>query len=99
MSAEDVSAAIAAAEAAQLPIDELKLAREPRNDIGNARRLLARFGRDLLHVEGSGWFFWAESHWQPTIGDHGAGPEAIKRAQATAEAIAAEADALETDAP
>ncbi len=99
MGSEDVADAISAAESVLPQINELALAREPRNDIGNARRLLARHGLDLFHVEGTGWYVWAGSHWQPTFGDRRPGPEAIKRAQDTAEAIAGEAAALENDGP
>jgi len=99
MSTKDVADAIAAAELVAIPVNELALANEPRNDIGNARRLLARHGHDLFHVGGTGWYFWTGSHWQPTFGDNRPGPEAIKRAQATAEAIIGEAAALEKDAP
>src|SRR5690606_40704812 len=39
-------------------------AREPLNDIGNARRLRHRFGRDMLYVREVGEHWWAGSHWR-----------------------------------
>jgi putative DNA primase/helicase len=35
-----------------------RCASEPQNDIGNARRLLHRHGRDLLHIQRVGWHAW-----------------------------------------
>ncbi len=35
------------------------------NDIGNAERLIARYGDDLLYVEGLDWFVWEGRYWKP----------------------------------
>lgn len=52
-------------------IDELdeKLVFLPRNDIGNAKRLIARFGDDLIYIENFGWFCWTGSHWDGEMGE------------------------------
>lgn len=52
-------------------IDELdeKLSFLPRNDIGNARRLIGRFGDDLLYIENFGWFSWTGTHWDGEMGE------------------------------
>ena len=39
------------------------LAFQPRNDFGNANRLITRFGNDLLYVENVGWFAWDGTRW------------------------------------
>ena len=44
--------------AAADPSDILARAGLPHNDVGNARRLLAAFGPDLLYVLGRGWGGW-----------------------------------------
>jgi putative DNA primase/helicase len=67
-----------------------RLAAEPLNDTGNARRLMAHFGDDMLNVREIGEHRWAETHWERLGGDH-----AFERcAQSTAERIALEADHL-----
>jgi putative DNA primase/helicase len=64
-----------------------KLAAEPLNDTGNARRLIAHFGADMLNVREIGEHRWAGTHWERVGGDH-----AFERfAQQTAERIALEA--------
>jgi putative DNA primase/helicase len=72
------------------PIDPELLARlaaEPLNDTGNARRLIAHFGADMLNVREIGEHRWAGTHWERTGGDH-----AFERfSQMTAERIALEA--------
>jgi putative DNA primase/helicase len=65
-------------------------AREPLNDIGNARRLRHRHGRDMLYVREVGEHWWAGTHWEP----EGAAEAFNRAAQATAEAIAIEAEWL-----
>ena len=67
---------------------------EPRNDMGNCERLIARFGRELMHVPESGWYVAEPGHWSRELGDQGA----RLRAQRTAQLIAAEADADRSDA-
>ncbi|MDR3438966.1 phage/plasmid primase, P4 family [Telmatospirillum sp.] len=40
-----------------------RLAWLPRNDTGNAERLLNRFGRDLIYVRDVGWHWWDGRRW------------------------------------
>jgi putative DNA primase/helicase len=68
-----------------------QLAGQLMNDFGNAQRLIARFGVDLLYVENNGWFAWDGARWNRDLGRD----EAIKRAHQTALAIWQEVDALE----
>lgn len=64
-----------------------RLAREPQNDIGNARRLIGHFGRDMLVVREIGPHVWTGTHWDPEGGE-----DAFARfAQLTAERVADEA--------
>jgi len=44
------------------PLDR-ELGGFPRNDLGNARRLIKRFGDRLLYVQEFGWFWWCGTHW------------------------------------
>lgn len=86
--------AIAAAVADAEPrADELKLALEPRNDLGNARRLITRHGQDMMWVDGTGWLIWDGRRWSGVGGD----AEAMKRAHLVAEAIGGEVLALELE--
>ncbi len=89
----EIQAAFDAAEpATPQEAEDVVLAREPRNDLGNARRLIARHGRDLAVIgdERITWLVWDEQRWAR----EGGAPAALKRAQATSESIQAEADAL-----
>lgn len=43
-------------------LDEL-LRFQPLNDLGNAQRLLQRFGNHLIYVEKIGWYGWNGTHW------------------------------------
>ena len=45
-------------------IDPVEGAVHPQNDLGNARRMVTYFGRDLLFVPRVGWFVWSGKHWQ-----------------------------------
>lgn len=74
---------------------DLRLALLPRNDIGNAKRLIERFGLDLLHVPDIGWHVWAESHWDRRTGER----QAQLLAHRTVAAIKDEAKALEDHGP
>lgn len=68
----------------------LACAAEPLNDTGNARRLMAHFGADMLNVREVGPHAWAGTHWEPE-----GGQEAFQRfAQRTAERVALEATVL-----
>lgn len=42
-------------------------AAEPANDIGNARRLRLRFGRDLISVQRIGYHVWSDTNWREDI--------------------------------
>lgn len=75
-------------------LDE-RLARLGRHDLGNAQRLLARFGRDLLYVREVGWHAWTGTHWD----GQGGAAQAAKRAHETARAMAGEARALRAAGP
>lgn len=93
MSLEDVARLLA--EAGEFtPLDE-RLAKEPRNDIGNARRLIARFGDDLMMIDEVGWHAWTGTHWSADDGE----ARAALAAQETAEAIRLEAAALSEAGP
>jgi len=49
--------------------DPLKLAFWDRNDLGNAERLKARFGSDLVYVGNIGWHVWDGRRWQREGGE------------------------------
>lgn len=67
-----------------------RCAAEPQNDTGNARRLIAHFGADMMRVRDVGPHYWAGTHWQ-----HQGGGEAFQRfAQETGERIALEAEMI-----
>ena len=89
----DIAGAIATAETF-LPLDA-KLGREPRNDFGNARRLIERHGADLMYVDKIGWHAWVGTHWSAEDGE----AVAVKRAHEVARAVRAEAAALEAEGP
>lgn len=95
MSASDVNAILAAAESFDgAAADDRALADLPRNDRGNALRLIARRGADLIWVEETGWFVWDGRVWRRD-------PEAAAAAllaYETAVGIEAEARALEAEA-
>lgn len=86
----DIAAAFERAEERPAPPEDAKLARELLNDTGNARRLIARHGLDLVHVEEWGWGAWDGQRWRFDDGDS----RAFIRAIETAEAIFDEAEAL-----
>lgn len=75
------------------PVDEETVRRcagLPQNDTGNAHRLIAHFGADLLVAMEQGWLTWTGTHW--SLDD---GVVAVKlRAQWTAPRIAIEAKAM-----
>lgn len=90
---DDIVAAIDAAEEAGAPEDraatplDRTCAQLLRNDIGNAERLIARFGQDLHFVSGLGWVAWVGTHWEAEAGDD----VARAKAQLTARALFPEA--------
>ena len=78
-----------------LPVDNRGLADLPCNDVGNAKRLVARFGLKLRHSTETGWHVFDGRRWQRSLGQrNGPGAEVMKAAQATADAIALEADSI-----
>lgn len=73
----------------------LALADKERSDLGNAERLIARHGKDLLFVRERGWHCWTGTHWR----ESGAEDEVKRRAHETARSIAEEVDALQKRGP
>ncbi len=90
-SLKGVDALFAAINAAKehTPFD-LKMARLMRSDLGNARRLIARNGKDLMFVREVGWYAWTGTHWCGKTGEN----RAMELAHQTGEAIYQEARAL-----
>lgn len=72
------------------PLDE-KLAWQPKSDLGNAERLIARFGENLLYVDSNGWHAWDKRRWNLVSGE----PDARRYSHKTALAIRNEVRALE----
>jgi len=72
-----------------------RLAKHLRNDVGNAERFVARFGRDLLYVHDVGWHAWTGTHWSLDGGE----AAAQRAAHATAVAVFKEAEAIEAEGP
>lgn len=95
--AAQIRAARAAAAEPAEEIDDRALADHPLSDLGNARRLIARHGRDLLALGATRpeWLVWDGYRWNRQLG----AAEALKRAHDTADAILREADALAADGP
>jgi putative DNA primase/helicase len=73
----------------------LCLADHPRNDSGNAARLIARHGSELRFVRDAGWFYWTGTHWQQRGADH----KARLFAADTAAMIIVEAQAMQAEGP
>lgn len=73
-----------------MPVDDGELALLPRNDAGNARRLMARHGRDMVWVKELGWGVWDGRRYAFDGGEEAA----YARAELTAEAIYTEADEM-----
>lgn len=74
---------------------ELWLARHARNDLGNARRLVARYGCDLLFLREAGWHSWDGARWSREDG-----ARAVElAAYATADAMYGEVAAIELAGP
>jgi putative DNA primase/helicase len=72
------------------PID-LRLSREPKNDLGNARRLIARHGERLRYVKDVGWIAWHEGRWSLDQGER----QAELLAQDVVDRLRDEADSVE----
>jgi putative DNA primase/helicase len=87
----DVARALDDADDAEPPApDDLELAALPWNDLGNAERLLARHGHDMVYIERVGMHVWDGMRWNVDGGDF----EAQKRAHATVKKLDDEAAAL-----
>lgn len=77
------------------------LADQPNNDLGNARRLIARHGEDFLVVDElqrdlrDGWLVWDGTRWAA----RGAWAQVKQMAHRTSEAIYDEAEAVRADPP
>lgn len=69
---------------------DYRLAWEPRNDLGNGRRLRARFEDDLRYVHNVGWHGWDDRRWSFERGE----TLSIMRAHDVSELIQAETKAL-----
>lgn len=68
----------------------LEWARLPKNDLGNAQRLLRWRGADLMYVPGKGWYAWTGQFWSPDDGER----LARLAAQSVPDLIHQEAEAL-----
>lgn len=92
-----VLAPVAEGDISELPLHQFDgsldtwCARRATNDLGNAERLRARFGADLLYVRGVGWHAWDGVRWNRGEGDD----RAHLAAQRTAIKIRREAKAAE----
>jgi putative DNA primase/helicase len=75
-------------EPTQLDIECAKL---PRNDTGNADRLVLRVGQDLIYLDEAGWHWWCGQYWMPQPARKS--PDAVRLAQSVAAAIDGEARA------
>lgn len=71
-------------------ISDLELALKPNNDMGNADRLMTRFGRDMIFVRNVGWHWFDGARWDFENGES----KVHIASQDTAAAIRNEADAL-----
>ncbi|MEE8173057.1 MAG: hypothetical protein V3T62_09010, partial [Alphaproteobacteria bacterium] len=95
MTESDVARAVEdAAPAGIIPpaaeIVERDLAELPKNDFGNAKRLIRRHGRELIHIRHVGWHAWDERRWDFEDGE----AMALTCAHLTAEAMHDEARAV-----
>lgn len=75
--------------------NDLVLSRHPRSDLGNASRLIARYGDGLMFVDKIGWYAWDERRWSAATGAY----DAQKLAHLTARLIADEAGAMQKAGP
>ncbi|MDQ3571705.1 MAG: phage/plasmid primase, P4 family [Actinomycetota bacterium] len=71
---------------------ERECAALPSTDLGNAERLVARHGRDLLYAPGIGWHYWDDRRWATDRTG-----EVERRMVSTVRAIYREAGGLEDD--
>lgn len=97
-SLDPVPVAPAAARPALPPLSEKELlelcAREPETDMGNANRLMIRFGKLILHITHVGWAGYTGTHWK----EDASGAVVRVFAHRTAKAIDDEAIALDCSA-
>ena len=87
----DPLAAIERAEPVSRLASDRELALYRQNQIGNRKRLIARYGDDLAYVEEIGWLAWDGKRWDRERGNS----MANIYAQRTAEAIFDESEALQ----
>lgn len=72
MSVEDIRKIVCAANVVEFPDEsnskggtiDKELSNLERNDYGNAQRLIRRYGNQLIHVTGKGWFVWDGRSWR-----------------------------------
>ncbi len=48
---------------------ERKLCVKDLNDLGNAARLISRYGKDLMYIKDSGWYGWSGKYWSRDEGE------------------------------
>ncbi|MDY6960327.1 MAG: phage/plasmid primase, P4 family [Pseudomonadota bacterium] len=72
-----------------------ELAKLPRNDTGNARRLIARHGHEMAWVKEIGWLVWDGRRWARENGEE----LALIRAQQVVDALYVEAETLPDECP
>jgi putative DNA primase/helicase len=77
------------------PADPLTLAWKELSDLGNAERLVDRYGGTLLYVDGRGWTAFTGTHWSHEKGEQLAHKAAHGVARAIREEIAALKGAIE----
>lgn len=75
--------------------EPLFLARRPKSDLGNAERLIARHGQDVIWTEELGWLVWDGARFRQSGGE----PAALRRAQRTVKAMPEELRALREAKP
>ena len=90
---EFIRQAIDEAEPAVPAPDDAALAKLPRNDTGNADRLIARHGHEMAWVDDIGWIVWDGKRWARERGE----AEALRRAKQTVRAMRDEAWTLGDD--
>lgn len=71
---------------------DLELSFLPLHDPGNAKRLIKRFGKDMIFVDANGWFVYDGVRW---VGGAIGAAEAFNKAQLICDLIVQEAKALE----
>ena len=78
-------------EPVRAPLSDLELSYLDKSDLGNAQRLMERYGETLKYVPRLGWRAWVGTHW--AVDDSGLAA-AARAAHDTAAAIGLEVDAM-----